>query len=200
MTSGTEAPAGGPEAERPEVRERILKLALELGALQYGEFTLSSGQTASYYFDGRLLTLHPEGAYLVSRALLPLVQASGAQAVGGPTMGADPMVGALIHASHLAGTPLRGFLVRGEVKEHGTRRLVEGPLEAGSRVAIMDDTCSTGGNLFHAIAAAEAQGCRVVKVLAVLDRAQGGGDLLRSRGYDFTPLLIAGPGGDVEVL
>ena len=181
------------------VRRRILELALGLGALQYGEFILTSGQTSSYYFDGRLLTLHPEGSYLVSRALLPLVQASGAQAVGGPTVGADPMVGALIHASHLAGTPLRGFLVRGEAKEHGTRRLVEGPLEAGSRVAIVDDSCSTGTSLFHAIAAAEAQGCQVVKVLAVLDRAMGGGELLRSRGYDFAPLLVTGSGGAGEV-
>jgi orotate phosphoribosyltransferase len=188
-----------PENERI-LRGRILELALELGALQYGEFILSSGQSSNYYFDGRLLTLYSEGAGLVTQALLPLIQASGAEAVGGPTIGADPMVGALVHASHLEGMPLCGFLVRSEVKAHGTRRIVEGPLKEGSRVAILDDTCSTGGSLLHAIAAAEAMDCQVVKVLSLLDRAMGGGDGLRTRGYDFTALLGIGSEGTVTVL
>ena len=182
-----------------EVRRRILELAQELGALQFGEFTLSSGQKSGYYFDGRLLTLHPEGAYLVSSAFLPLVLASSAQAVGGPTLGADPIVGSLVSASHAEGTPVRGFLVRSETKDHGAQRLIEGPLEAGCRVAILDDVCSTGGSLFHAIAAAEGQGCRVVKVLAILDRLQGGSQRLRDGGYDFAALLAAGPDGSVAV-
>jgi orotate phosphoribosyltransferase len=182
-----------------ELRRRILELARELGALRVGEFTLASGQRSSYYFDGRVLTLHPEGAYLVSQALLPLVLASGAQAVGGPTLGADPIVSALVYASYARGTPLRGFLVRGEVKGHGTERLIEGPLEPGSRVAVLDDVCSTGGSLFHAIAAAEGEGCPVVKVLAVLDRRQGGSQRLQTAGYDFTALLVADPEGTVAV-
>ena len=182
-----------------DLGERILALAQELGALQYGSFTLSSGQESGYYFDGRLLTLHPEGAHLVSQAILPLVLESGAVAVGGPTLGADPIIGALVYASQVQGRPLRGFLVRGAAKDHGTGRLIEGPLEPGSPVAVLDDVCSTGGSLFHAIAAAEGHGCRVVKVLAILDRRQGGGEELRGRGYDFTPLLTAGPDGSVGV-
>ena len=139
----------------------ILKLAQELGALTFGSYTLSSGQESSYYFDGRLLTLHPEGAHLVSQALLPLVLESGARTVGGPTLGADPMVGALVHASHGSAGPLRGFLVRSQAKDHGTGQLIEGHLEAGSRVAVLDDACSTGGSLFHAIAAAEERGLEI---------------------------------------
>jgi orotate phosphoribosyltransferase len=182
------------------LRQRILELAQELGALRFGEFTLSSGEKSGYYFDGRLLTLHPEGAYLVCQALLPLVRASGAQAVGGPTLGADPMVSALVYASRgSASGGLRGFLVRGQAKDHGAGRLIEGPLEPGSRVAILDDVCSTGGSLFHAIAAAEGLGCRVVKVLAVLDRRQGGSDRLRARGYDFASLLLADARGSVSL-
>ena len=175
----------------------ILKLAQELGALTFGSYTLSSGQESSYYFDGRLLTLHPEGAHLVSQALLPLVLESGARTVGGPTLGADPMVGALVHASHGSAGPLRGFLVRSQAKDHGTGQLIEGHLEAGSRVAVLDDACSTGGSLFHTIAAAEERGCRVVKVLTILDRVQGGGERLRRLGYDFTPLLVASADGAV---
>lgn len=182
-----------------ELRQRILELAQELGALRFGEFTLSSGQKSGYYFDGRLLTLHPEGAYLVCQALLPLIRASGAQAVGGPTLGADPMVSALVYASRGEGLLLRGFLVRGQTKDHGAGRLIEGPLEPGSRVVILDDVCSTGGSLFHAIAAAEGQGCRVVKVLAVLDRRQGGSDQLRAQGYDFASLLVADARGSVSL-
>jgi orotate phosphoribosyltransferase len=189
-----------PTEDGRSLRGRILNLALELGALQYGEFTLSSGQSSNYYFDGRLLTLYPEGAGLVTRALLPLINACGAEAVGGPTIGADPMVGALVYASQLEGIPLRGFLVRGEIKAHGTRRMVEGPLKEGSRVAVLDDTCSTGGSLLHAISAAEALNCHVVKVLTVLDRAMGGGEHLRNRGYDFTALLGIGVEGTVRVL
>ena len=89
--------------------------------------------------------------------------------------------------------------MRGEVKDHGTGRLIEGPLEPGSAVAVLDDVCSTGGSLFRAIAAAEGRGCRVVKVLTILDRSQGGGEEMRARGYDISPLLVTGADGSVSV-
>ncbi len=180
---------------------RLLQLALDMGALRYGDFTLTSGKKSSYYFDGRLLSLHPEGAYLASQALLPLVRASGAAAIGGPTLGADPIVAAVSMASHLesGGTPVPAFIVRKEAKEHGMGNAVEGHLAAGSKVAVVDDTCTTGGSLFQAIEAAEAEGCTVVKVLAILDRREGGSDELRRRGYDFAALLVANSEGEIEV-
>ncbi len=180
--------------------ERLLQLALERGALKYGDFTLSSGQMSKYYFDGRLLSLDPEGAYLIGKAILPILEEAGAHAIGGPTLGADPIVAAVALTSHLVGGSTPAFIVRKDAKSHGTGQLVEGPLAPGSRVGIVDDTCTTGASLFHAIEAAEAAGCTVVKVIAILDRHQGGSEELKRRGYDFASLLAATPEGDVRVM
>lgn len=179
--------------------KRLLQLAIERGALKYGEFTLSSGQTSPYYFDGRLLSLDPEGAYLIAGLILPILEEAGAEAVGGPTIGADPIVGAVALTSHLQGGSISGFLVRAEAKAHGTRRQVEGPLTPGRRVAIVDDACTTGSSLMLAIEAAEEWGCKVVKVIVVLDRLQGGSAEIKRRGYAFTSLLEATSSGDVRV-
>ena len=178
--------------------KRLLDLALERGAIKYGDFTLTSGKKSGYYFDGRLLSLDPEGAYLIGQAILPIIQDAGAEAVGGTTLGADPIVTAVAVASHGTGPAVPAFIVRKESKEHGTRQNIEGPLVAGARVAIVDDVCTTGGSLFHAIAAAEEAGCAVVKVLAVLDRREGGSDEMRRRGYDFVSLLQATADGIIE--
>lgn len=180
--------------------EGLLSLSLARGALKYGQFTLSSGKTSSYYFDGRLLSLDPEGAWLIGQALLPLIRQAGSQAVGGPTLAADPIVTAVALASQEDGNGIPAFIVRKETKEHGMGQLIEGPLVAGSRVAIVDDTCTTGGSLLHAIGAAEALGCSVVKVIVLLDRREGGGDELLRRGYEFTALMAATPEGKIEVV
>jgi orotate phosphoribosyltransferase len=180
--------------------EQLIQLALDRVALKYRDFTLSSGKKSSYYFDGRLLSLDPEGAVLIGRALLPLVLESGADAVGGPTLGADPVVTAVALTSHLAGKGIPAFIVRKEAKGHGMEQLIEGPLVPGSPVAIVDDTCTTGGSLLHAIRAAEAYGCRVVKVLVLLDRREGGGEELLRRGYDFSALMAANPDGKIEAV
>ena len=180
--------------------ERLLELAIETGALKYGGFTLSSGQRSRYYFDGRLLSLHPEGAYIIGKALLPILEEVGAQGIGGPTLGADPIVAAVAITSYINGRSLPAFIVRKEPKSHGTGQQIEGHMGSGSRVAVVDDTCTTGASLFHAIEAAEAAGCSVVKVIAILDRLQGGSDELRRRGYDFVALLEATPDGEVRVV
>ncbi len=179
--------------------DRLLQLALEKGALKYGDFTLTSGKKSTFYFDGRLLSLDPEGAYLISQSLLPVLREAGAEAVGGLTLGADPIVASIALASHIDETPIPAFIVRKEAKSHGTGQIVEGPLKAGSRVAIIDDACTTAGSLFQAIEAAEGAGCTVVKVVAVLDRQGGGGDELRRRGYDFIALMEADPDGKIQV-
>ncbi|MBI4306173.1 MAG: orotate phosphoribosyltransferase [Chloroflexi bacterium] len=178
--------------------EKILDLAKKRGALLFGDFTLSSGQKSNYYFDGRLLSLDPDGLQEIAEALLPKVSGSGAKAVGGPTLAADPIVGGIVLLSRQRGQSLRGFIVRGQTKQHGTGKMIEGPLEAGLPVAVVDDTVSTGGNLLKAIEAAEAHGCEVVKVLAVLDRHQGGSDELKRRGYDFEALLEVKPDGQIR--
>ena len=177
--------------------QRLLELAQATGALKYGDYTLSSGQKTSYYFDGRLLTLDPEGAALVGRLILEIAQSAGADVVGGPTLGADPIVAAVALTSHLQGGAMPAFIVRKESKGHGTGQLIEGHLTEGSRVAIVDDTCTTGASLFHAIGAAEEAGCRVVKVLAIADRHQGGSEEIRRRGYDFACLIEAAADGQL---
>ena len=183
-----------------ELAEMILALSEELGALKYGEFTLSSGAKSNYYFDGRLISLHPQGAYWLGLALLRCLTEDDIGAIGGPAMAAIPLVTAVALVSHVEGTPMGAFFVRPEAKGHGTGRQVEGILETGSRVAIVDDVCSTGGSLFTAIEAAEAAGCKVVKVMAVLDRHQGGSEELMRRGYNFQALLEADPQGIVRVV
>lgn len=183
-----------------ETGARILALAEELGALMFGEFVLASGQTSSYYFDGRLLTLSPRGANLAAEALLPVIRAAGAEAVGGPAVGAVPLVTAIAALSGRdGGAPVPGFFVRKEAKDHGAGKAVEGPLPLGARVAVVDDVCSTAGSLYMAMEAAEAAGHEVVLAACILDRAQGGGDRLRADGYRFHAALAADEQGRIRV-
>ena len=178
----------------------ILDLAKELGALLYGEFVLSSGLTSTYYFDGRLLTLSPKGANLVARALLPAIRDSGAAAVGGPAVAAVPMVTEIAMLSGQdGGRPVPGFFVRKEAKDHGVGRAVEGPLPPGTRVAIVDDACSTAGSLYMAIEAVEAAGHEVALVACILDRRQGGSERVRADGYAFHTILVGDDEGRVGV-
>ena len=177
--------------------ETILKLAKERGALKFGEFKLSAGGTSPYYFDGRLITLDPEGAYHVARAIIPVLKECGAEAIAGPTVGADPIVSTVAVMSYLDGDPIPGLIVRMEAKQHGRGRAIEGPLAQGSRVAVVDDACTTGSSLLHAIDAVEEAGCQVVKVIVILDRRQGGSDEIRRRGYDFVALLQADERGGI---
>jgi orotate phosphoribosyltransferase len=179
--------------DRVEVRydrQRLIEL-LERDALRRGTFTLASGRTSDYYIDGRKVTLSSEGAAVIAAGVLDrLVGLPEVQAVGGLTLGADPIVGATLGLAALAGRPqLRGFLVRKEAKAHGTGNRVEGPLEPGTTVAIVDDVATTGGSSLQAVDAVEAMGCRVALVIAVLDRLEGAGAAFAARGIPFHPLL-----------
>ena len=183
-----------------ELAHKILEISERLGALKYGDFTLSSGAKSSYYFDGRLISLSPEGAYLLGKVFLEEIKGHDVAAVGGPATAAIPIVTAIALMSQIEGTPVQAFFVRVEAKDHGTGQQVEGGLVPGIRVAIVDDVCSRGGSLFTAIQAVEAAGCRVVKVMTVLDRHLGGSDELRRHGYDFHTLLEPAPDGTIRVV
>jgi orotate phosphoribosyltransferase len=179
------------------IRNEILGLAKERGALKFGDFVLTSGKRSGYYFDGRVLSLDPKGAFLIGKAIFQILAKTEIRAIGGPTLGADPIVSAVALTSHLASMPISAFIVRAATKSHGTQKLVEGSLPEGTKVAIVDDVCTTGGSLFRAIDAVEAQGCSVQKVLSVLDRHEGGSDEIRSQGYSFEALIEAQADGTV---
>jgi orotate phosphoribosyltransferase len=178
------------EALSGEQRGRLIHL-LQRDSLRLGEFTLASGRSSHYYIDGRKVTLGAEGARLIGRGVLESLSAyREVVAVGGLTMGADPIVGAsLALASEFDRADLRGFLVRKQAKGHGTGRLVEGPLEAGSTVAIVDDVATTGGSSLLAVDAVEAMGCKVAVVIVVLDRLEGAAANFAARGLAFHSLL-----------
>ncbi|MEE8470259.1 MAG: orotate phosphoribosyltransferase [Dehalococcoidia bacterium] len=178
--------------------KRLLEVFRER-AVSRGEFTLSSGRRTSVYFDGRMVTLWPEGAYLIGRKIFHMLEGVEVDAVGGMTMGADPIAAAVALVSHQEGKPIPAFIVRGGVKDHGTQKRIEGPLRAGSKVAIVDDVITSGASVLRAIEAVEAEGCQVVRVVVLLDRQQGGADEIRRRGYDFAAILTADAEGTVNL-
>ena len=178
-----------------ESARKIREIASEVGALLLGEFTLASGKKSNYYFDGKKLTLSPEGAYWIGKAMFDELTKTDVDAVGGVATGAYPIVTAVALVSHLEGKPLPAFMVREVVKEHGTKRQIEGHLKEGSRVAILEDVITTGGSVYKVIEAVEAVNCKVVKVIALVDRHEGGSDRLKNEGYDFTSILHLRPSG-----
>ncbi|MBT4513426.1 MAG: orotate phosphoribosyltransferase [Chloroflexi bacterium] len=176
--------------------ERLRELVIEK-SFRYGYFTLSSGMESLYYFDGRLTTLWPEGAQLVGKKVFELVKDAGCDAIGGPTLGADAMVAAAALVSHQEGQPIPAFIVRKEAKKHGAQRHVEGHLPEAGTVAIVDDVITTGKSIFRAVEVVESAGCRVGKVIVLLDRNQGGSEEIRKRGYNFAAILSADEKGNV---
>lgn len=168
---------------------KLRDMAHEVGAFLTGDFTLTSGRKSNYYIDGKRITLSPEGAYLVGRVIFDELAGAGVEAVGGVATGAYPMVTALAVISQLKGKPLPIFIVREVAKEHGTMRRIEGHLKEGSRVAILEDVLTTAGSVLKAIEAVEVSKCEVIKVIALVDRQEGGSDRLREAGYDFAALL-----------
>src|ERR1700756_3425909 len=157
-------------------REPLLNL-LATNSFRLGEFTLSSGGKSDYYIDCRTTTLHALGAELTGRVFLELIQSKGwkTQAVGGLTMGADPIVVATSVISAQAGTPIHGFLVRKAEKAHGMGRRVEGFQEKGARVVIVDGVCTTGGSTIQAIEAAREFGFNIAGVACLVERLEAGG-------------------------
>jgi orotate phosphoribosyltransferase len=171
-------------------RERLSAL-LKRDALKTGTFTLASGRTSHYYVDGRKVTLSAEGAALIGAGVLDLLaDRPEVTAVGGLTLGADPIVGATLAVAGARGlTHWRGFLVRKEAKGHGTGKLVEGPVGPGDTAVVVDDVATTGASSLQAVDAVEALGCRVARVVAVLDRLEGASEAFAARGLDFRALL-----------
>jgi orotate phosphoribosyltransferase len=172
--------------------DRLLTLLAERSARR-GHFTLASGRQSTLYIDARLTTMSPDGLALIGPLALDALHRSGWQvgAIGGLTLGADPVSYAIAYASALAGTPLRAFTVRKEAKAHGTGRLIEGPFREGDRVAVIEDVITTGGSALRAAEAVRAAGGVVAGVLALVDREEGGREALEAAGLPVFALARA---------
>jgi len=167
-------------------RQRLRELLLEKSYRQ-GTFTLTSGKTSDFYIDGKQTTLDAEGAYLCGRLLYDLIRKAPESigGVGGMTLGADPLVTAVSVVSFLEKDPIPAFIVRKEAKGHGTGNYIEGKsnLEPGCRVALLEDVVTTGGTLIKVIERVENEGFTVGLVATVVDREEGGAEVLAKHGY-----------------
>jgi orotate phosphoribosyltransferase len=182
-------------------REQLLNL-LATNSFRLGEFTLSSGAKSDYYIDCRTTTLHAHGAELTGRVFLDLIQQQGwqPQAVGGLTMGADPIVVATSIISSQAGAPIHGFLVRKAEKAHGMGRRVEGFQEKGARVVIVDDVCTTGGSTIQAIEAAHEFGFNIRGVACLVERLEAGGRPAVEKAAAPAPFISVFTSNDVKAV
>lgn len=175
--------ASTPELEAD--RQELIRLITE-DAVFHGDFTLSSGKKATYYVDMRKLTLDHRAAPAIGRIMLDLIRdIDGVSAVGGLTLGADPIANAVVHASVAAGTPVDAFVVRKEPKDHGRGRQIEGAEVEGRRVVVLDDTVTTGGSPLKAVEVLRKAGAEVVAVATIVDRKTGAQERIEAEGVQW---------------
>ena len=172
-------------------RARLLELIKDK-AIVHGRVTLSSGKEADFYVDLRRITLDGEAAPLVGQVMTDLVKDLDVDAVGGLTMGADPVATAMLHASAAAGRRLDAFVVRKAEKAHGLQQRIEGPSIAGRRVVVVEDTSTTGGSPLTAVAACRDAGAEVVAVAVIADRASGAQEKVEAEGLTYRAAYSVG--------
>jgi orotate phosphoribosyltransferase len=159
-------------------------------AFTFGDFVLSSGRRSDVYFNGKQVTLEGRGLYLVSLLILQRCRELRVDAIGGLTLGADPIVSGVAALSG-EDVPMRAFIVRKEAKGHGIAGLIEGPpLRRGDRVMVVDDVITTGGSLLMAVDALLGHGVEIVEALAVVDREEGGRAAIEARGLPVHSLFV----------
>ncbi len=173
-------------------RQRLKDIILEKSYRQ-GTFTLSSGKESDFYIDGKQTTLSAEGAWLCGKLIFELIDQHGDDigAVGGMTLGADPLVTAASMISFIDKKPIPAFIVRKESKKHGTEAYIEGQknMPAGCNVTLLEDVVTTGGTLLQVIERVEAQGFKVAQIITVVDREEGGSETLAAQGYKLEAIF-----------
>ena len=179
-------------------KDILLKKALELKALEYGDFTLTSGKKSNFYFDGRRLTLNPECSIIISNWVINAAKKLKLKFIGGPVVAAVPIIGSIVYASSLLNYPINGFFIRSSKKEHGLQKQIEGNFKPNSDVIIIDDTISTGGSLIESIKIVQQQKSNVKLVLSILDRKMGGSDKIKQLGYNFNSIFSITDKGEIE--
>ena len=170
-----------------KLKEELLKILKEK-ALVKGDRTLASGKKSNFYIDGKQVTLDPHGILIVGKTILTMLAGMHVDAIGGPTLGADPIVAAVSLLSSNTGSPIKAFIVRKEAKKHGMQKMIEGPaLREGDRVVMVEDVVTTGGSVLSAIREVEALKARVVKVICLVDRGEGAVETLAA--YSYSPIF-----------
>jgi len=175
--------------DRKNLKENLVKILKEKSLVTGISRVLTSGRTSDYYIDAKMTTLDPQGAHLTAQLILEELKSFEIDAIGGYTLGADPIVSAAAALSAQTDRPLPAFIVRKEPKKHGERKMIEGPFMKGWKVAVIDDVVTTGGSTLKACRAVEEEGGKVVLALALVDRLEGGRENLEKNGYKFISLL-----------
>jgi len=175
--------------DKKNLKEDLIELVKDKSLTTGVVRVLTSGRTSNYYIDAKMTTLDPKGAFLTARMILDILKPFDIDAIGGYTLGADPIVSAVAVLSAETERPLPAFIVRKEAKKHGERKMIEGPFEKGWRVAVVDDVVTSGGSTLKACQAVEEEGGKVVLTLTLVDRLEGGRKNLEEKGYKFISLL-----------
>lgn len=176
------------EADRATLKQILLDLLVEF-AYKEGSFTLSSGQTSSYYINGKKVTLHPYGALAMARLILSMLPEK-TEAVAGLTLGADPIVSAVSVVSAYQNRPLPALIVRKQAKGHGTKAYIEGPdLNENAKVVVLEDVVTTGASAMQAVERLRQAGYRVEQIISLVDRQQGGAALYQTQGLEFQTIF-----------
>jgi orotate phosphoribosyltransferase len=174
-----------------DMKDRLIELVIEK-AFRYSEepvFKLVSGRMSNYYFNCKAVTFYPEGMYLIGNLMFHLIQDLRIRGIGGLTLGADPIAYAVAYTSYLKGTPVEAFVVRKTAKSHGTMQWIEGNITKGDKVVIVDDVITTGKSTIEAITRSQAAGLDIVKVIALIDRQEGGKEAIESLGCKLTSVI-----------
>lgn len=171
------------------MRNRLKEILLEKSVISGREFKLASGKTSDFYVDARVTTLWPEGAYLCGKIFLEMLQDYKVDAVGGYSIGADPIVSSIAALSFMDNKPIPAFIIRKEEKSYGTGKVIEGNFPKAGRVAIFDDVVTSGGSILRGAKQVEAQGGTVEVIMGVIDREDGGREKIEAAGYKFLSIF-----------
>jgi orotate phosphoribosyltransferase len=174
-----------------DMKNRLMELIIEK-AFRYSEepvFRLVSGKMSNYYFNCKAVTLCPEGMYLTGNLIFDLIKDLRIKGIGGLTLGADPIAYAAAYTSYLRGMPVEAFIVRKTAKAHGTMQWIEGNIAKDDTVVIVDDVITTGKSTIEAITRSQQAGLEIVKVIALIDRQEGGKEAIAAIGYQLTSII-----------
>lgn len=171
------------------MKKRLKEILLARSVITGRTFTLASGKSSDFYVDARLTTLDPEGCALCGELFLEMLKGYDVRAVGGYSIGADPIVSAIAVLSFQRGNPLPAFIIRKQEKSHGTGKLIEGNFPENGRVALFEDVVTSGGSILKGVQAVAERGGQVAVIMALLDRQEGGREAIEAAGFEFRSIF-----------